>query len=85
MQQCALLQCRILDALELLPFTPSQANYDNLTHLLEQVQPGALGDTGQARLLAKAQHQLTWVQQHMRQGSDLCLKASELSPIIAGG
>lgn len=86
MQQCALLQCRILGALELLPFTPKQANYDNLTHFLEQVQPGSLGDTAsKTRLLAKAQHQLTWVQQHMQQGSELCLKANELSAIIAGG
>ena len=79
MQQSALLKCRILGALELLPVTPTQANYDSLSHFLEPIQAGFLPDTAsKARILAKVQHQVDWVQQHMRQGSSLCLKASEL-------
>ena len=74
-----MLCCRILSALESLPFVPSQANLDSLDHFLEQVSAVLFPDiASKARLLAKLQHQVKWVQQHMKQGSDLCLRAGEL-------
>ena len=65
--------------MELLPVTPTQANYDSLSHFLEPIQAIFLpGRASKARILAKVHHQVNWVQQHMRQGSSLCLRAREL-------
>ena len=79
MQSCIqlyLLQYRILDGLQWLDFTPTQQHLDELSQFLQPVQATSLVETaGKARLMAKLQHQVDWVQQHMDAESDLCLRA----------
>ncbi|KAL3147444.1 hypothetical protein ABBQ38_014505 [Trebouxia sp. C0009 RCD-2024] len=70
---------KVLGALESLPFLPTQANLDRLGHFLELVPAESLpAIASKARLLARLHHQVTWVQQHLKHESDLCLRASEL-------
>lgn len=75
----------MLAVLESFPFIPSQQNLDSLSTFLTPVQTTTQAETAsKARLLAKLQHNVQWVQQHIStQGhiSSLCQSASSMAPI----
>ncbi len=74
---------RMLEDLESLLFIPTQQNYDSLSTFLEPVQTTTLaGTASKARLLAKLQHNVEWVQQHVQAQdsiSSLCQSASSMA------
>ena len=75
-----MLQCRILDDLQWLQLVPTQQHLDELSQFLEPVQATSIVDTAsKARLLAKLQHRVQWVHQHMVAEADLCLRAGMIA------
>ena len=70
----------MLSALESLPLIPAQQNYDGLSSFLDPLQTTTLVDTAsKARLTAKLQHNVQWVQQHVQEESELCQSADSIA------
>ena len=73
----------MLSALESLPLIPAQQNYDGLSSFLDPLQTATLVDmASKARLTAKLQHDIQWVQQHVQAEepiSELCQSASSIA------
>lgn len=71
--------CRVLPALEFLPLLPTQQHLDSLQAFLEPVPSTPLQVlASKARLTAKLEHQVQWVQQHLQPDSELCQLARQL-------
>lgn len=72
--------CRVLPTLEFLPLLPTQQNLDSLQAFLDPLPNSPVAvQASRARLVAKLQHQLQWVNEHLQAGSELCQVASQLA------
>lgn len=75
----------MLAALEALPFIPTQQNIDSLRVFLETVQTATLASTAsKARVIAKLQHSVQWVQRHL-QAQDPTSALCQIASTTAGG
>lgn len=66
--------------MEFLPLIPTQENLNSLQAFVGPVPDSPLPvQASKTRLLAKLEHQVQWVQQHLQADSELCHLTSQLA------